>query len=398
VNPAPETPHRVLPDHPGLASWLEISAGALRHNLGVLRDLVGEGPCVGAVVKGNAYGHGLAEVLPVVHPEVDVLYVITAQDALRIRALEAEGGLARRQTIVLGAISPEEAVCLAEAGIDAVLGGDDWSAHLFALRDAGATLRVHVHVDTGLGREGYGPNELDAAIALLNGASDVLEPIGVCSHFANTEDVTEQAYAVAQLDGFDEACGRLSAALGRALERHVAASAAAMVLPRSRFDVVRLGIALYGLWPSPETRLSARVVHGDLPHLEPALAWRCRPQLVKWLKAGSYVGYGCTWRAPRDTRIGVLPVGYFDGYPRLLSGKAHVLVGGARCPVLGRVMMNHLVVDLTGLPEGDPAPVATLLGPDDGEVLAAELLAGWAQTIHYEIVARLGPHLKRVVV
>lgn len=174
--------------------------------------------------------------------------------------------------------------------------------------------------------------------------------------------------------------------------------AAALVLPPSRLDVLRIGIAQYGLWPSAETRLSARVVLGDVPTLEPVLTWKAPSQVVKWLKAGSYVGYGCTYRCAADTRVAVLPVGYWDGYPRLASGKAHVLVNGQRCPVLGRVMMNHLIVDVTHAVKDEAPLVATLLGRDGDEVVSAETLAGWAQTIHYETVTRLAPHLQRVVV
>jgi alanine racemase len=181
-------------------------------------------------------------------------------------------------------------------------------------------------------------------------------------------------------------------------QRHFAASAAALVLPPSRFDVARVGIGLFGLWPSTETRLSAKVVLGNVPALTPVLSWRCPSQVVKWLSAGSYVGYGCTWRCGSATRVAVLPVGYWDGYPRLASGKAHVLVNGKRCAVLGRVMMNHLIVDVTSAVTNEGPLMATLLGRDGDESISAELLAGWAQTIHYELVTRLGPHVPRTVV
>jgi alanine racemase len=223
---------------------------------------------------------------------------------------------------------------------------------------------------------------------------------GVLSHFANTEDVTEQEYARTQLSNFDAGVQVLQARAGvdADVQRHFAASAAALVLPPSRLDVVRIGIAMYGLWPSAETRLSARVVLGALPALEPVLTWKVPSQAVKWLPAGSYVGYGCTWKCAADTRVAILPVGYWDGYPRLASGKAHVLVNGRRCAVLGRVMMNHLIVDVTHAVSTEAPVTATLLGRDGDESISAETLSGWAQTIHYETMTRLGPHLRRVVV
>jgi alanine racemase len=222
----------------------------------------------------------------------------------------------------------------------------------------------------------------------------------VLSHFANTEDVTEQDYARTQLSNFEAGIKVLQARAGVSadVQRHFAASAAALVLPPSRLDVVRVGISMYGLWPSAETRLSARVVLGTLPVLEPVLSWKAPSQVVKWLPAGSYVGYGCTYRCSADTRVAVLPVGYWDGYPRLASGKAHVLVNGQRCPVIGRVMMNHLMIDVTHATKNDQPIVATLLGRDGEEQVSIETISGWAQTIHYETMTRLGPHLRRVVV
>jgi alanine racemase len=159
-----------------------------------------------------------------------------------------------------------------------------------------------------------------------------------------------------------------------------------------------VGISLYGLWPSSETRLSARAVLGRVPELRPVLSWRCRSQLAKWLPAGSFVGYGCTYRCPVDTRIAVLPMGYADGYPRLLSSRAHALVRGQRCPVLGRVMMNHVVIDVTRAAPAEESVTATLLGRDGEEQVSADQLATWAQTINYEIVTRIGPHLRRILV
>jgi len=394
----------VLPPNPPFAaraSWLEIDATALRHNIGVFRQVVGPGVRLGGVLKGNAYGHGLRQVLPTVHEWCDSLYVVDPHDGLAVRAFEKESGTPVRQLLVIGAVDAEEAVELARAGVDVVLTDPGQASFVPALRAAGVKkLRAHVHLDTGLGREGFTPADLPAGVAWIADAKDVIEVVGVLSHFANTEDVTEQTYATQQLEAFDAGLEKLRAALAIAgpLERHISASAAALLLPRARLDAVRIGISLYGLWASNETRLSARAVLGEVPALRPVLSWRCTSQLTKWLPAGSYVGYGCTYRCPAETRIAVLPVGYFDGYPRILSGRAHVLVDGQRCPVLGRVMMNHLVIDVTRAAKDDGPVTATLMGRDGAEQLTADQLAGWAQTIHYEIVTRLGVHLRRAVI
>jgi len=386
---------------PAEASWLEIDARALAHNAAVFREVLGPAVRLGGVLKGNAYGHGLAEALPHAHAACDALYVIEARDALAVRAMEAKSQAARRQVLVLGAIDGEEAVELAQVQVEVALTDPGQARFVPALRAAKARLRGHVHVDTGLGREGFTVPELPKALEWLAQARDAIEVAGVLSHFANTEDVTEQSYAAQQLAAFEEGAKRVREARGSLpapLERHIAASAAALLLPQARQDVVRVGISLYGLWPSSETRLSARALLGRVPELRPVLSWRCRSQLTKWLPAGSYVGYGCTYRCPVDTRIAVLPMGYWDGYPRLLSSRAHALVNGQRCPVLGRVMMNHVVIDVTRAARGEGPVTATLLGRDGDEQVSADQLAVWAQTINYEIVTRIGAHLRRVLI
>jgi alanine racemase len=378
------------------ASWISLDASAWAHNAAIFRELLGPSVKLGVVLKGNAYGHGFSQMLPLAHASADAIYLIDPFDALAVRAVEASKGLPQRQVLVLGAVSEDEAVELARASVDVTIANPAEERFVAPLRKAGVKLRAYVHLDTGLGREGFTSGELPERAAWLAAAQDVVQVAGVLSHFANTEDVTEQDYAAQQLASFEKGARRLG--LPGPFERHIAASAAAMLLPHSRQDAVRVGIASYGLWPSNETRLSARAVFGKVPELRPVLSWHCRSQLSKWLPAGSYVGYGCTYRCAADTRIAVLPIGYFDGYPRIASARAHVLVNGQRCPVLGRVMMNHLVVDVTRAASGDEPVTATLIGRDGAEQLSAEQLAAWAQTINYEIVTRLGPHLRREVV
>ncbi|MEN9826199.1 MAG: hypothetical protein RI953_1944 [Pseudomonadota bacterium] len=386
------------------ASWVELSAPALRNNIGIFRSLLDVSKSsqvrLGVVLKANGYGHGLLEVLSVVHPLVDMIHLISPADALEIRRMEKRNGWPRVRILVIGATDPDEFVALAEHDVEVTLGDHNVPAASSALKSAGRKVVAHVHIETGLSREGFFPKDIEAKLACLKDSDSPFEVRGALSHFANTEDVTEQQYALGQIEQFDAGVAALERLLGpnkAGLERHIAASAATLVLPDARCDSVRVGIALYGFWPSAETRLSARIVLPELPKLKPVLSWKCRSQIVKRLEPGAFVGYGCTFRCERETTIAVFPIGYYDGYPRLLSGRAHVLVHGHRAPVLGRVMMNHIVVDVTGIAGDDSPVVATLLGSDGNETVTAEMLAGWAQTIHYEIVTRIGAHLRRIV-
>jgi alanine racemase len=390
------------------SSWVELSRSAFLNNVDAYRGVVESHVQLGCVLKGNAYGHGFKESLRILHDLTDILFVINPVDAFRIRNYEKEYSVPHKRVVVIGAITQNEIVDCAKRFIEVALTDDRWEDDGFfeALQGAetkspGAyrPLKVHIHIDTGLGREGIFIESLPSVISTLKKYSHLVHIQAVMSHFSNVEDVTEQDYAHDQIAILEKAHHIVvqSAHLSHPVEKHIAQSAATFVLPQCRFEIVRPGISLYGLWASPETRISARVVMSELPKLKPVLSWRCKSQYVKQIHAGNYVGYGCTYRAEHAMRIAVLPVGYFDGYPRLLSHKAHVLVNGHRCSVLGRVMMNHVVVDITNAAHNNEPIVATLLGTDGRETVSADMLGTWADTINYEIVTRIGPHLKRVI-
>ncbi|APJ03102.1 alanine racemase [Silvanigrella aquatica] len=390
------------------ASWVEISRSAFAHNVSVYRNLMESYILLGGVLKGNAYGHGFSQCLEIIHDYVDAIFVISPLDAFKIRKYEKENDLVQKRVIVLGSISPEEIVHCAMKVIEVVISDNHWPSYIPHLKRSEKTrgnsyrpLRAHIHIDSGLSREGFQVDDLPEKISFLHNLSSLIHVQGVMSHFANTEDVTEQSYAFEQMGKLNKAYDVITENLGLEykLEKHIAQSASTLIIPHSQNDMVRLGISLYGLWPSSETKLSAKIVLPELPHLKAALSWKCKSQSVKKIHSGTYIGYGCTYRAERDLRVALLPIGYFDGYPRHLSNKGYVLVNGTRCKILGRVMMNHIIVDVTEA-TGDESHevVATLIGKDGAESVTAENLAEWAQTINYEIVTRIGSHLKRMVV
>jgi alanine racemase len=179
---------------------------------------------------------------------------------------------------------------------------------------------------------------------------------------------------------------------------HAACTAAGILFPSTHFSMVRTGIGLYGLWPSRETYISARMACADIPLLKPVLSWKTRIAQIKTLPEGSYIGYGCTFRTTRTTRVAVLPVGYADGYDRNLGNIAYVLINGKRAPVVGRVCMNITMIDITDIPDVRLENEVVLLGEWGEECITAETMASWAGTINYEIVARISPHLSRRVV
>ncbi len=378
---------------PGTPTWLEIDLAALAGNVRALRARLAEGARLGAVVKSNAYGHGVRLVAPaVLRAGAEVLAVGNLAEGIELRELVGPGV----PILVVGHVPPDGFPAAVAASLElTVYDPDAVPALAAAAREAGRPARVHLKVETGTNRQGLREDDL-LVLARRAVATGGVEIAGVGTHFADIEDTTDHSFAREQLDRFHRAVARLAAEGIRPGLRHVACSAAVLLFPETHLDLVRAGISLYGLWPSRETLVSARERGlGDVD-LRPALAWKARIAQVKDVPAGEYVGYGRTFRATRPMRLAVLPVGYYEGFPRALSGRAHVLVRGRRAPVVGRVCMNMTMVDVTDVPGAAAGDEAVLLGRSGAEELRAEHLAAWAGTIHYEIVSRIHPALPRV--
>ena len=259
----------------------------------------------------------------------------------------------------------------------------------------------HLKLDTGLSRLGFSPEEFPRLLEDIQGEAILAKAWkGFMTHFANVEDVTEQEYARKQMGLFERLCTKAKEVHSSPLLCHSAASAAAMLLPESRLDMIRVGISLYGLWASPKTRLSflSQREFQKEPILQPVLHWESRIVHTNRVKKSSYIGYGCTYKAEQDMRVAVIPVGYYEGYERALSGRAYVLVRGQRARLLGRVSMNMICVDISLIQEAKLGDRVTLLGKDGEEFLSADDLAEMTGTIHYEVVTRINATIPRQIV
>jgi alanine racemase len=371
---------------------LTISLSALRHNAQILRDLAGAQRAA-FVVKGNAYGHGLVPVAQAVEPYAARLCVYTIEEALELRAAGVTAPI-----LVLGPIRADALDDVLRAGLEiAVWNRGEFAARVAdAARAQNATAPVHVKVNTDLNRLGFEPHELDDAVTMLLDVPQ-MRIAGIFSHLASAEEL-DSPYTMRQLAAFERALEEARPLLERHAVRpirHIAASAAAMLWPHTHLDMVRFGIALYGLWPSRQTReaLGARALD-----LRPALAYRSQLVATRTIAAGASVGYGGSFRAPREMCIGVVPAGYADGVPRALSNRGAFAVNGALCPIVGRIAMNMTEIDLTAAPNAQPGSVVTLIGCDGDVTIGADDWAAWADTINYEIVTRLPGELRRTYV
>ncbi len=365
-------------------TYIEVNLDAIGHNVRAIRAHIGAGVRFLAVVKGNAYGHGAVEVSrAALESGADGLAVARVDEGAALR----EAGISA-PVLVMSHTTPAEAASV--AGHDLTLTVTDLdTARAFAARCAalGRAATVHVQVDTGMGRYGLLPGEVvpffDSLTAIPN-----LTVTGIFSHFA-VADAADQTFTRQQLATFQDVLTGLEAAgYPRPPMCHIANSAAALDLPAARLDAVRIGIALYGLHPSDE-------VPTRVP-LQPALSLKSRVARVRTLPPGASVSYGRTFIAPRETVVALVPVGYGDGYHRILSNRAAVLVNGRRAPLIGRVCMDQFSVDVTDAGPVAPGDEVVLIGEQGTASIRAEEVARWADTINYEVTTSLLPRLPRL--
>jgi alanine racemase len=390
------------------ASWVEVDLEAIRRNLARIRSLV-EPARILAVVKSEAYGHGLVPTARLAVQEgVWGLGVATVEEGLALRA----AGLGQ-PVLVLGPVLPAQMDAAIEAGLALVVFDLPLAVELSRRALArGRRVPVHVKVDTGLGRLSVATDQAACFVQELRTLPG-LDLEGIYSHLADAEGL-DQSYTLLQYRRFRDCTEALERQGLCPPLRHLAGSAAAMLLAPTRLDLVRLGIAMYGLWPAAETRLLMLARDKDLHDiladqmengagtdalegfLVPALTWKTVVVQVKEVPAGSFVGYGCTFETRRPTRIAVLPLGYYEGYDRRLSNCAEVLIRGQRAPVVGRVCMNLTMVDVTDVPGASPGDEVVLLGQQGSARISAEEMAARVGTINYEVVTRIPRHIPRL--
>ncbi|MCK4802951.1 MAG: alanine racemase [Spirochaetes bacterium] len=371
--------------------WVELDSKAPDYNLKELRRSADKDTLFCAVVKSNAYGHGTALMLKLL-PSADWFAVNSIEEGQELRALGV-----KKPVLILGHVPIDRINEAVQADLQLTIYNKESIEALARLNLYKKPARVHLKIDTGTGRQGVLLEEVNDFVTDLKRREGIILE-GVSTHFANIEDTLNHDYAVKQLVVFKDA---LKIIKGQGIDPqiiHTACTAAVILFPETHFTMIRSGIGLYGLWPSRETYLSTIMGHRRAPDLRPVLTWKTKIIQIKTVPEGSNVGYGCTYKTTRETRLAVLPVGYADGYDRALGNVAYVLVKGKRAPVIGRICMNHTMIDVTDIPGVELENEAVLLGNSDHESITAETMAGWAGTINYEVVTRISPLLERRVV
>lgn len=375
-------------------AWAEVHLDRLKGNLAALRSLIDENTTqIACVVKANAYGHDDGNIAPYLESlGVSFFAVSNIKEAENLRKNGVKG-----EILILGHTPAEYASELAEFDIIQAAVSLEYARELseYALQ-AGVRVKIHMAVDTGMGRIGVCASDgesLSAAAADICTAASLGGIIldGAFSHYAAADSLDEDdiAYTAAQTERFFDVCSRVKA-MGISLRHtHCLNSAGGAYRFDSRSTLVRFGIMLYGLKPDRSLVLPVK--------LTPVMDLKAAVSYVKPVKAGSFISYGRTYRADRDIIAATIPIGYADGYSRSLSGKGYVLINGSKAPIIGRICMDQLMADVTDIPHVHEGTEVTLMGTEGGETITADDLAALCGTIGYEIICGISKRIPRVI-
>lgn len=360
-----------------------INLDNIRYNVSELKKKVDPASKVMFVIKADGYGHGAVRIMQYLGDSVDAYGVAVINEAVALR----ENGCGKL-ILILG-YTPKS--CLKHVvKYDISQTVTDYETARLLSEEAvrqGVNVRIHIKLDTGMGRIGFLPG--DESVKIIKKISELPNIImeGCFTHFSKADE-KDLAYTEKQYDTYIDMIERLEAAGVTFDIKHACNSAAVIQFPKANLDMVRLGIASYGLYPSEDIDKSAI-------ELKPAMEWKTIISYVKTVQPGTKIGYGGTYTADSVRRIATVPVGYADGYPRALSNRGRVIVNGMSAPIVGRVCMDQFMIDVTDIPDVEVEDSVTLVGRDGDELISVEEIAAYGDSFNYEVICDVGKRVPR---
>lgn len=377
---------------PNLKTWVEIDKKAALHNVKTFRSILKKKTKIYAVVKSNAYGHGLREFSLIVSGKVDGFCVDSVYEGKTLRSV----GI-KKPILVLGpTLSKEELQIAIENNLEITISTFETLKQVVSIKDSP---NFHIKVDTGMHRQGFFPNDLQKVIEIIKKNELGGKLKGVFTHFSSAKDVTYPHYTNEQIEEFKKVQTVFKRFGFGKIMFHASGTGGTVLYPQAHLDMVRIGIGLYGYWPSKESKSQHSLLLKKELTLKPVLSWKTKISEIKRLKKGDFVGYDLAEKMEKDALVSMIPIGYWHGFARALSHKGQVLVKGKKCKVVGRVSMDLVIIECKSATTkvGD---VVTIIGKSGKEVLTADDQMNIADTViyTYEILTTINPLIKRIVV
>lgn len=380
------------------SSRIELSQAALKQNLNFIRKKIGPEAIFSSVVKANAFGHGIETFVPMAE-KAGVRHFSVASS---YEAWEVKEACTRESTImIMGILYDDDMEWVIENEIEFfVFDLPRLKKAKQVAKRVGKKAIIHLEIETGGNRTGLDETQLDETLRILKENKELLRFEGFCTHYAGIESLSNQFRTGKQLEKFEELYLRTKKNGITPNLRHTACSAAALAFPETVMDLVRVGTAQYGMWPSPDIynlHLQQTGKKSDSP-LKRVLSWKTDVMHVKDLKEGEFVGYGTSYQAPRNMKIAVLPLGYSNGYPRTLSNRGEVIIRGRKAPVVGLINMNVFMVDVSHIANIEVGDEAVLIGRQNNHVISIRSFSEFTNAINNELVSRLPDAIPRTAV
>ena len=378
-------------------SYIELDKEALNNNIEFIRDKIGSETRYSMVVKANAYGHGIEQLLPAIEDcGVSHFSVFSAAEAMRVHKAKKP----QCEVMILGWIDHDYLGWAIENDVSFyVFTPERLKAAIEEAKTHSKPARIHLELETGMHRTGFCDDQLPEVIKLLKNNPDSVALEGLCTHYAGAEEYESFDRINQQVERFDELCTRFEDQGLNPRYKHSACSAALFNFPKTVGDLVRVGISSYGYWPNQETKMRYKMKHdiGGNP-LDRILSWKSKILSVNNVPEGEYVSYGKSFITNRPSQIATVPVGYGYGFSRTLSNQGHVLVGGTRVPVIGAVNMNMMVLDVTDVDNPQVGDEVVLVGKQGDLDISISSFSDMNNSMNYELLTRLPHHIPRRVV
>lgn len=379
------------------SSYIELNSQRLRENIEFVKNLLDDGVEISAVVKGNAYGHGIHEFVPLAEAEgINHFSVYGVEEAIGF----SEAAHPRSELMIMGYVDEENLAWVIEKGYEFFI-YDIYQLDIVLklAKYLGMPAKIHIEIETGMNRTGISPEFIDRAIEIIKEAGDRFILSGCCTHYAGAESITNYYRIKRQIIRFEETVKHFERSGVHFKKKHTACSAAVVRYPGTQYDMVRVGILLYGFWPSSET-LIEYMTRNNLTRdpITSIISWKTVVMSVKEVDAGEYVGYGTSFLTNRPSRIAIIPVGYAHGYARSLSNQGRVLIHGERVTVIGTVNMNLMMIDVTEIEGVERGDEVVLIGFQGNNRISVSSFGEMSSLMNYELLARLPQSIPRLTI